>query len=602
MGRGGGAPATPSPARHALAGIPAPGGAVRPRPHRAPRLTVLSEPLDSRRQTGAGRLLDGPGAALEVLVPEAQRGAVAAAWRRHARALCDGLGWTDAPLVALPFPRGLSLALGAPVDLLYTAALVNEAAWAAARAEVEGAAPPPDTEVERLRAEAEREADPALAALVAEAARRGVPLVWDDDAVTVGLGARGQTFAARALPAPRAVDWSAVGAIPTALVTGTNGKSTTVRLVAGIARAAGETAGRSTTDAVWVGDEVVERGDFSGPQGARAVLRDRRVTLAVLETARGGLLRRGLPVPLATAAALTNVAADHLGDYGVDTVRDLADAKLVVAKALGRGGTLVAAADEPEAAAAVARRADDLEGRGVRVAWTALDPATAPPGGPLAASVVDGQVALRDDGGWRPLCRVDGVPAAMGGAARHVVRNALTAAALARALGLAADAIAAGLRAFRGDAADNPGRANRFDVGGATVLVDYAHNAHGLTAIVDLAAALPARRRVVLFGSAGDRSDADLAAMCDVLAPLGAERYVLTDLPGYLRGRAEGEVPDTLVRLLAERGVPASACVRRPDPASGARAALDWTETGDLALLFTLAQRDEVLRMVAGGG
>ena len=563
----------------------------------------LSAPLHSRRQTGAGRLLDGPGAALEALVPPGLRDAAADAWRRHARALCDGLGWTDAPLVARPFARGLSLALGAPVDLLYTATYADEAAWAAARAELGGTAPPdPAAEVARLRAEAGREADPALRALVAEAARRDVPLVWDDEAVTVGLGARGRTFAPDDLPAPDAVDWDAVGAVPTALVTGTNGKSTTVRMVAGMARAAGETAGHSSTDAVWVGDEVVERGDFSGPMGARAVLQDRRVTLAVLETARGGLLRRGLPVPRATAAALTNVAADHLGDYGVETVADLAEAKLVVAKALGRGGTLVAPADEPDATAAVGRLYAALAARGVRVAWTALDPDAAPPAGRLGASVVEGHLALRDGDTWRPLCPVDAVPAAMGGAARHVVRNALTAAALGRALGLDDGALADGLRAFRGDPDDNPGRANRFTVGGATVLVDYAHNAHGLRAVVDLAAALPARRRVVLFGGPGDRSDADFAAMCDVLVRLGAERYVLTDLPGYLRGRAEGEVPDTLARLLAERGVPADACVRRADPAAGARDALDWTGPGDLALLFTLAQRDEVLALVRGGG
>ena len=562
----------------------------------------VSNPIDSRRQTGAGRLLDGPGAALEVLVPEAQRAAAADAWRRHARAVCDGLGWTDATLVARPFPRGLSLALASPVDRLYTATYANELAWEAARAELEGTAPPDlEAEIDRLRAESEEEADPALATLIAEAERRGVPLVWDDDAVTVGLGARGQTYLPNALPAPDAVDWDAVGAIPTALVTGTNGKSTTVRMLSGMARAAGLVAGRSTTDAVIVGDEVVERGDFSGPLGARAVMRDRRVEMAVLETARGGLLRRGVPVPMARAAALTNVAADHLGDYGVETVTDLAEAKLVVAKALGRGGTLVAPADEPDATAAVARIADDLTGRGVRIAWTALDPEATPPAGELAATVVDDHLSLRDGDGWRPLCRVDAVPAAMGGAARHVVRNALTAAALGRALGLDDGAIAAGLRAFRSDATDNPGRANRFDVGGATVLVDYAHNAHGLSALVDLAATLPARRRLVLFGSAGDRSDADLGAMCDALARLDAQRYVLTDLPDYLRGRERGEVPETLTRMLVARGVPADACTRHPDPVDGTRDALDWVEPGDLALLFVLSHRDEVLKRVRAG-
>jgi len=559
---------------------------------------ALSDPIDSRRQTGAGFLLDGPGAALEALVPEPLRAEASDAWRAHARALCDGLGWTDAPLVVRPFPRGLSLALGAPVDLLYTATEVNEAAWAAARAELEGHDPGGLGEtIARLRAEAAAERDPPLAALIAAAEARGVPLVWDDDAITVGLGSRGWTFAPDALPDPDDLDWDAVGPIPTALVTGTNGKSTTVRMLAAMGRAAGHTVGVSTTDAVTVGDEVVDRGDFSGPLGARAVMRDERVTFAVCESARGGLLRRGVPVPLVTAAALTNVAADHLGDYGVETVADLAEAKLVVAKALPEGGTLVAPADEPEATAAVGRQREALEARGVRIAWTALAPGPGAPG-PLTASIVDGAIVLRDKNGWRAICGVAEVPAALDGAARHVVRNALTAAALAEALGLGDDAIAAGLRSFKSDETDNPGRTNRFDVGGATVLVDYAHNAHGLRALASLAEHLPARRRLVMFGSAGDRSDTDLAAMCDVLAGLGADRYVLTEIPGYLRGRAEGETPALLARLLRERGIADDALVSEADPSAGARHALDWIEPGDLALLLTLTQRDAVLDLV----
>lgn len=573
-----------------------------------PYLLLLSDPIDSRRQTGAGRLLDGPGAALEVLVPNDRKTDAADAWRRHARAFCDDMGWTSAPLVVRPFPRGLSLALGSPVDLLYTATEVNEAAWAAARADLQGAEPPDrEDTVARLRDEAEAERDPPLATLISAAEARGVPLVWDDDAVTVGLGARGRTFPPDALPAPDALDWSAVGPIPTALVTGTNGKSTTVRLLAGMARAAGHTTGVSTTDYVAVGDDIVEQGDFSGPLGARAVMRDDRVTLAVLECARGGLLRRGVPVPRVTAAAVTNVASDHLGDYGIETVPDLAEAKFVVAKALHAGGVLVVPADEPAATAEAARQRGALTARGVRLAWTALDPETKVPGGdPLAAAVVDGAVCLRDGDGWQALCAVEEIPASLGGAARHVVRNTLTASALGRALGLSDEALAAGLRAFRSDAADNPGRANRFEIDGGTVVVDYAHNAHGLRALADLAAHWPARRRLVMFGSAGDRSDADIEAMCDVLADLDADRYVLTDIPGYLRGRAEGEVPALLARLLRRRGVADGAIVHCDDPLSGAQHALDWIESGDpgsgpgqaLALLIVLSQRAEVLTLV----
>ena len=566
---------------------------------------MLSDPLDNRRQTGAGFLLDGPGAAMEVLVPPPLRADAASAWRRHARALCDALGWADSVLAVREFPRGLSLALSSPVDRLYTATETNAAAWRLARAELdETDAPDVDAEADRLRRQSADEADPALAALVGEAQARGVALVWDDDAVTVGLGAGGRTFAPDALPDPETFDWGAVSAVPTALVTGTNGKSTTVRMLAGMARAGGETVGTCSTDAVIVGGEVVERGDFSGPLGARAVMRDRRVTMAVLETARGGLLRRGVPVPRVTAAALTNIAADHLGDYGVDTVRDLADAKLVIAKALGPGGVLVAPADEPDARAGVVRQLEALAERGVGVAWTALDPNAQAPG-PLAASVVGGQIARREPApaqaggdGWQAICPVEEIPASLGGAARHVVRNALTATALARALGLADGAIADGLRAFRSDPDDNPGRANRFTVNGATVVVDYAHNPHGLRALADLSAHWDARRRLVLFGSAGDRSDRDLGLMADVITTFGAERYLVSDIPGYLRGRQPGEVPSVLAEHYRQRGVAGDAIVTLADPVAAARWALDWCRPGDLAVLITLDQRDQVLDLV----
>jgi UDP-N-acetylmuramyl tripeptide synthase len=437
-------------------------------------------------------------------------------------------------------------------------------------------------------------------ALAAAAAAHGLPLAGDDDAVTVGYAAAGRTWPATALPDPADVPWDALGTVPVALVTGTNGKSTTTRMVAGMAHEAGYTVGLSSTDAILVGGEIVERGDFSGPLGARTLIRDPRVTAAVLEVARGGLLRRGVPVPRAAAAAVTNVASDHLGEYGVETVPALAEAKFVVAKALGPGGVLVVAADEEAAAAEAERQADALVARGVVLAWTALDPAhprlaTAA----RAASVVDGQVALRHaDGLWMPVCRVDDIPATWGGALRHVVRNALTAAALGDALGLPLDAVARGLHTFRGDETDNPGRANRYDVGGAQFVVDYAHNAHGIAAICDAVARLPARRRLFLASTAGDRTDDELAAMGAALATVRAERYLLTDSPGHLRGRAPGEIGRHIRAALLAHGVPPERVADTPDTLAAVHEALAWAEPGDLALLSVLAQRDEVAALL----
>ena len=556
---------------------------------------------DSRRQTGACRLLDSPGATLETTVA-GDRHAFEAAWRGYAAHLAEASGLPAPVCAAREFAAGLSLAVSAPEDALYAAAELNEAAARLAHADVTGepADEPFGDAAERIRRLVDRDRDPALVALLRAAEARGVPALWDADAVTLGLGAGGHTWHARTLPDPGAVDWDSLHDVPVALVTGTNGKSTTVRMLAAMATAAGHTPGVSTTDYVAVGSDVVETGDFSGPMGARAALRDRRATLGILEVARGGLLRRGVPVSRAAVACVTNIAADHLGEFGVETVDALAEAKFVVAKALARGGTLVLSIDDPLSVAELGRQADALAARGVRLVGVAFDPdAPRQAGADPAVSVVDGHVAIRRDGGpWMPLVAVSEVPAAMGGAARHNVRNALSAVATGVALGLPGEALADGLRAFRGDATDNPGRANVWSVRGATVVVDYAHNAHGLAALVAFAAQLPARRRLLLLSCAGDRPDADIAALAQTARPLGADRFLVADLPDYLRGRAPGEVPALLAHTLVASGVDAGAVEAFADPAAAARAALAWAEPGDVLLLVALSHRDEIAAML----
>lgn len=556
---------------------------------------------DSRRQTGPGRLLDGTGAALEVHLDIDVRDAAERGWTREVRALTDAVGWTDAPLAARRFSGGLSLAVGAPEDALYAATELNEAAVARAAARHE--AEPFTTTVDRLRALIADEADPALVALLRAAEAHGLPCLWDDEAVTLGLGCGGQSFPLDVLPAPDAVGWDTLHAVPTALVTGTNGKSTTVRLLAAMARAAGHTAGVSTTDSVSVGDETLDTGDFSGPMGARTALRDRRATLGVLEAARGGLLRRGVPFVGATAAAVTNVAADHLGDYGVETVAQLAEVKFVVAQALQAGGVLVLTAGDEISTREADRQAHALRARGVVTAWAALVPGhpRLASGGP-GASVVDGHVAVRLAGvPWRRLCAVEAVPCTLGGTARHNVRNALTAVALGQALGLPDEALEAGLLRFSDR--DNPGRINRFRLpNGARVVVDYAHNAHGVAAVVEALAAWPAGRRALMMSAGGDRSDADLTAMVRAALPFHADRYLLTDLPGYLRGRAPGDAPSVFARALQADGVPENACALFPDPPRAVRVALDGIAPDALALLFVLSHRDEVFGMLREAG
>jgi UDP-N-acetylmuramyl tripeptide synthase len=542
---------------------------------------------------------------VEVRAPEAQAGAALAAWERHLRRLLAGVGWPEAAVAQRRYTGGASLAFAAPLDVLYAATEVNEAAWAAAVAEVRGDdLPPYEAEAARLRALVEAERNPALLALAGAAAARGVTFLWDDDHASVGLGVGALTWPVEKLPAPKAVRWDDARDVPAALITGTNGKSTTARLLGAVALAAGRTPGLTTTDYIAVGGEVVDRGDYSGPGGARTAMRDPRVDVGVLEVARGGLLRRGLGLPRATAAAVTNVAADHLGEYGIEDLEQLAEAKFVVAKALGAGGVLVTNADDPYCVHEAHRQGPLLEVRGVGVVWTALDPEherlrVHRAGGGGACAVVDGHLAYSERGrGWVPVVAVEAVPVAYGGAARYNVRNALTALALARALGLPDDAVAGGLAAFRSDPETNPGRANVFEVDRAMVWVDFAHNAHGLDAIADTVAALRVRRRLVLLCQAGDRSDADIAAHARAALRVEADRYLLADLPNHLRGRQPGEVPALFRRVLTDGGVPDERIEHVSDPVEGTRRALAWAEPGDLLLLLVLSGRDEAIALV----
>ncbi|MEM1043936.1 MAG: Mur ligase family protein, partial [Bacteroidota bacterium] len=445
-------------------------------------------------------------------------------------------------------------------------------------------------------AEIEAERNPALLALREAAAVRGVAFLPDDDFVSVGLGTGSQTWPVSEIPDPEAVDWPEVHDIPVALVTGTNGKSTTVRLTAAMAQAAGRTAGRCSTDFVRVGDTVVERGDWSGPGGARAVLRHTGAELAILETARGGMLRRGLALSRAEVALVTNVGEDHLGDYGILTLDDLVEVKLTIRRAVESDGVLVLNADDD----GLVRHARDYSGT---VCWFSLDPdnpvlAAHRRAGGRTCSVEDGEIVWTWGDAREVVLPVADIPIALGGAAKHNVANALAAVALAKELGLPTDAIRAGLQAFRGDAADNPGRGNYFEIGGAKVLVDFAHNPHGVGAIADTARALPAERRLVLIGQAGDRTDAEIRGLARAAWRADPDHVLIAALADYRRGRETGEVPALLDDELHRLGAPSEHVTHVSDPIAGVRAALDWMQPGDLLLLFVLSQRDEAFAVL----
>jgi cyanophycin synthetase len=539
--------------------------------------------LDSRRLTGPNLLLAGAGAAIEVSLDPGEAETAVAAWRENARRLLDAIGWEKEEIAVRAFPGGASLAISAPIDALYAATEVNEAAWDGE--DVTGAAA-------RLREEIERETNPALLALRDAAAAHGVAFLWDDDRASVGLGTGSLSWRTDEIPDPAAIDWSAVHDVPVLLVTGTNGKTTTVRLLGAIAEAAGRVAGLTSTDRVELGGEVLERGDYSGPGGARTLLRDRRVEIAILETARGGMLRRGLAVDWADAALVTNIAADHLGEFGIHDLAALTEAKLVIARGLKAGGRLVLNADDAELTAAAGR----LD---VPILWFSPDAANPRVESHLAAGgeacfLEDGALVLARGAERTAVTRVEEIPLTLGGAARHNVANALAAIGLAAAAGLPVEAMAAGLRSLT----SNPGRATLLDLGGAHLLIDYAHNPQGMAAMVELAVKLPGDRRLLLVGQAGDRDDAALRELALAIQPLRPDRIVVKELPEMLRGREPGEVSKVLREELLRLGSAPESVTLAGSELDGVRQALAWAQPEDLLILLLHAQRDDVLALL----
>jgi len=436
-----------------------------------------------------------------------------------------------------------------------------------------------------IEAQIAREARPGLAPLVAAARARGLPALIDDDLVTLGAGARLLSFAAGdPLPAPADVPWSTLGAVPVALITGTNGKTTTTRLVARIARHAGLRAGTASSGGVVVGDELVEAGDWSGPDAARLVLRHPATELAVLETARGGILRRGLATDTCDAALITNISVDHLGTYGIDDLATMARVKAVVTRG---ARAVVLNADDPVLAAL-----PDALALTAPITWFSVTGGNTGTGAPAASWwIEDGWIV---HAGAR-LVEVTAIPITFGGRAAYNLENALAAAALAATLGLPTAAIVAGLRSFTSSATDNPGRGNLFDRAGVHVLVDFGHNPAAVRGVLALAHALtsPADGRVfVVLGLPGDRPDDEIAEVAHAVAAAAPHQVHVRELADYLRGRAPGDVPALLASALTSAGFPVTHLHHAASELAAVEASLADAQPGDLVLVLAHVDAD----------
>ncbi len=381
------------------------------------------------------------------------------------------------------------------------------------------------------------------------------------------------------------------GRIPVVSITGVNGKTTTTRLVAHILTQQGKRVGMTTTDGVYIGARRIDDGDCSGPQSARKVLTNPMVEAAVLETARGGMLREGLAFDACDVAIVTNVGeGDHLGIGHIHTIEQLAEVKRIPVEAVDKNGSAVLNADDP----LVAAMASACRGSVVFFSHAADNPLLVKRRSEAGRVVFtrDGALVLAHGASEFSLITLDRVPLTHAGKIKFQVENVMAAVAATWALGVPAEFIRAGLETFAPSLDSSPGRFNLFQMNGATIVVDYGHNPSALKSVLDAIANFPSARRTAVYSAAGDRRDSDMIEQGRLLGD-SFDRVLLYE-GCYVRGREKGDI----IKLFGEGLTQGKRCKEQigfQTWKEAASKALESAQAGDVVLI----QADEVDESVA---
>ncbi len=326
--------------------------------------------------------------------------------------------------------------------------------------------------------------------------------------------------------------------IPIFAITGTNGKTTTTRLIAHILKGSGKTVGFTTTDGTYIQNQQITAGDNTGPVSAQLVLKDPTVEVAVLETARGGIIRAGLGFDYCDVGVVMNVASDHLGLKGVNTLEDLARVKSVVPRAVGRRGYAVLNAEDEH----VYKMKELVEGNLVYFSMDENHPNIQRQAnrGRVSCVFENGFITILK-GKWKVrIEKAVNIPLTYGGRAEFMIQNVLAATLACFVHGVAIEDIRSGLTTFNAGTAQTPGRLNFVEIGDVTVLMDYAHNPAGMTGLVNFIKKLPHKHRTVVINGTGDRRDDDIREFARIAADI-FDRVIIRE-GNYLRGRTKEEM------------------------------------------------------------
>ncbi|WP_019907100.1 cyanophycin synthetase [Thermoanaerobacter indiensis] len=369
--------------------------------------------------------------------------------------------------------------------------------------------------------------------------------------------------------------------IPIISITGTNGKTTVTRMTAHILKTYGYTVGMTCTDGIYIDDTCVYKGDNTGPKSARTCLADKNIDAAVLETARGGIIREGLGYDLADVGVITNISEDHLGIDGIETLEDLAFVKALVVEAVKEDGYSVLNADDPMTTY-LAQRA-----KGKIIYFSMYDNNLTVKKhiekGGIAVYVKDGVIVIAN-GQIIPVVKIEEIPAALSGKVLYNVENALAAIAASYGVKVPVNIIAKGIKTFYCDTTHNPGRFNLFNVGNFRVLVDYGHNIAGIKSVIEAAQKLDANRLIGVIGVPGDRINSSILKVGEICGQGFDFIYVKEDLD--LRGRKPGEVAKLLEQGAIKGGIDRKKIKTILKETEALRAAMYNAEGGDLIVVF----------------
>ncbi|MBT6176028.1 MAG: hypothetical protein HOI23_02195 [Deltaproteobacteria bacterium] len=500
---------------------------------------------------------------------------------------CEHAGFGKPPILEHYYEGGVALALKAQPDALYTMCAVLE--WATSDDGESGEF------WDAILSEKATEERPRLNACHAWARKHGLPALDDEDAFTLGMGKHSTTWPLESLPSDEQLAQAEAKSIPLAYLTGTNGKTTTTRMVARIAQMSSLKPGNTSSDGIIVDGQAIEEGDWTGPGAARMVLRHPDVDVALLETARGGLMRRGLVLPSADVALVTNISADHLGQWGILDVHDLADAKLVVARALKPGGTLILNKDCPILGSAF-ERMDASFKENIDVAWFSTKEDTDTSG--LAGWLNGDEIVLRTGTNTELRLAVKSIPLTLGGTALHNIQNAIAAALVACAFDLPASGIQEGLSSLMPNVEDSRGRSNLYAVDNKYLLLDFAHNPGGLKMMAELSKRWPAGGRYFLMGQAGDRTTALVKELAEEAVAIGLDHVVVKNLPGHSYERDANEVAQSQVAALYKAGQKEGSVTHVPDEVEAAEALIDMADEHSLIFLIAHENVNGVMEML----